>query len=85
MLRAIILGDMSVATIETNDYLTCVKAGKVLKLSPDTVRRYLNNAKEGKTPALEGTQFGRDWLIHKNEIQRYKRERRGRGRQPNGK
>ncbi len=79
------MGAMSVATIETDDYFNCAKAGKVLKLSADTIRRYLNNAKEGKTPALEGTQFGRDWMIHKAEIQRYKKERRGRGRRPNGK
>ena len=71
---------MTLATIETNDYLNCAQAGKALVLSPDSVRRYCNNFKEGKTPALEGIQVGRDWLIPKTEIARYKKERNGKGR-----
>ncbi len=71
---------MKVATIETGDYVNCAKAAKDLKLSPDSVRRYCNNALEGKTPSLNGIQIGREWLIHRSEIQRYKRERTRRGR-----
>lgn len=74
---------MTLATIKPNDYVTCAQAGKALGLSPDSVRRYCNNLKEGKTPALEGIHIGRDWLIPKAEIARYKKERNGKGR-PSG-
>lgn len=70
------------AQIETREYLTCRQAGQALNLAADTVRRYLLNAKENKTPALQGLQVGRDWLIHKTEVNRYKKERRNRGRSP---
>lgn len=68
------------ATIEMNDYLTCAQAAKALRLSPDSIRRYCNNLKEAKTPALKGIQVGRDWLISKEEVARYKKERNGKGR-----
>lgn len=70
------------ATIETRDYLNCSDAAVELGLSSDSVRRYCNNEKEGKTPCLKGLQIGREWLIHKSEIARYKKERNGRGRPP---
>lgn len=70
------------ATIETRDYLTCVQAGHALDLSPDTIRKYCNNALEGKSPSLKAMHVGRDWLINKSEIARYKRDRVGRGRPP---
>lgn len=73
---------MAVATIETRDYMNCGDAAIALGLSPDSIRRYCNNAKEGKTPSLKGLQIGREWLIHKSEIARYKRERNDRGRPP---
>lgn len=73
---------MSVATIETRDYLTCGDAAIALKLSADSIRRYCYNSTIGKTPSLEAMHVGRDWLIHKSEIARYKRERNGRGRPP---
>lgn len=68
------------ATIETRDYVSCSDAAALLGLSSDSVRRYCNNRKEGKTPSLHAIQIGREWLIHKSEIARYKRERVGRGR-----
>lgn len=71
---------MTVATIETRDYLSCGAAAEVLGLSSDSVRRYCNNTKQGRTPSLRGIQIGREWLIHKREIARYKRERVGKGR-----
>jgi hypothetical protein len=74
------IGDMSVATIDTNDYLTCVQAAKALGLSPESVRAYCNNESKGATPALKGMHVGRDWIIHKSEIARYKKERNSRGR-----
>lgn len=74
---------MNVATIETNDYMNCSEAAEALGLSSDSVRRYCNNEKEGKTPSLKGMQIGREWLIHKAEVARYKKERNDRGRPPN--
>jgi hypothetical protein len=71
---------MTVATIETRDYLTCAKAAEALGLSADSIRRYCYNEKVGKTPFLKAIHVGRDWLIHKSEIARYKKERVGRGR-----
>lgn len=73
---------MNVANIETRDYVNCGRAAEVLGLSSDSIRRYLNNAKAGKTPFLSGIQVGREWLIHKAEIARYKKERQSKGRPP---
>ena len=70
------------ATIETRDWLNCAAAAEALALSADSVRVYCNNHLTGKTPALKGMQIGREWLIHKDEIARYKKERQDRGRQP---
>jgi hypothetical protein len=74
---------MSVATIETSDYLTCNEAADALGLSAVSIRVYCNNAKSGKTPALKGMHVGRDWIIHKSEIARYKKERNDPGRPSN--
>lgn len=71
---------MTVEQIETGDYLNCGTAAKALGLSADSIRRYCNNAKEGKTPSLQGIQIGREWLIHSAEVARYKKERQSRGR-----
>ena len=71
---------MSVATIETGDYVNCGQAAEQLGLTSDSVRRYCNNSKEGKSPSLKGIQIGREWLIHKDEITRYQNDRQGRGR-----
>ena len=68
------------ATIETRDYLTCQGAAEILGLSADSIRRYCYNSKIGKTPCLDAMHVGRDWLIHKSEIARYKKERNGKGR-----
>lgn len=70
------------ATIETRDYMTCGDAAEALGLSADSIRRYCYNANIGKTPSLKAMHVGRDWLIHKSEIARYKRERVGKGRPP---
>lgn len=68
------------AQIETKEYFNCSRAAEALGLSADSVRQYCNNALKGKTPALQALQIGREWLIHKTEISRYKKERNGRGR-----
>lgn len=64
--------------------MNCADAASALGLSPDSVRKYCNNFDDGKTPSLKALQLGRDWLIHKSEIARYKRERNERGRPPEG-
>ena len=45
-------------------------------LTPDTVRRYLNDA---ENPKLKGEKIGRDWFVPRKEIERYRRERRPKG------
>lgn len=73
---------MGVATIETRDYLTCRQAAEELGLSPDTVRQYIHNASRNRTPQLKGFQVapGTDLLIHRSELNRYKKERKDVGR-----
>lgn len=76
---------MTLAQIETDDYYTCAEAAEELGLSPDSVRRYLNNAlsdDEKLRPKLAGISVGNGWLIHRDEIERYKQERLPKGRQP---
>lgn len=68
------------ATIETTEYLSTAQAASMLKLDTDTIRRYCKNSQEGKTPALNGIQVGRAWLVHRDEIARYKSERKIPGR-----
>lgn len=74
---------MTLATIDTRDYVSCSEAADELGLSTDSVRKYCNNDKDGKTPSIKGLQIGREWLISKSEIARYKKERNGRGRPSN--
>lgn len=76
---------MNVATIETTEFLTCAEAGKQLKLSADTVRQYCHNKAKGKTPAFDGFQMkaGSEWFIHRKEVDRYEKERQGKGRPVN--
>lgn len=57
-------------------FLTVDEAAKALGLAVDSVRRYCNAEK----PKLYAEKFGRDWLIPKSEIDRYKRERNTVGR-----
>lgn len=71
---------MAVATIETTEYLSTAEAAEMLGLDTDTVRRYCRNASEGRTPSLKGMQVGRAWLVHKDEIDRYRKERKDPGR-----
>ncbi len=71
------------ATIETDEYLTCKEAARALGLSPTTIRIYCNNFELEKTPSLKGMHVGRDWIIHKTEIARYKKERNDPGRPSN--
>lgn len=71
---------MTVATIETTDYLSTAEAARKINQPVGTVQRYCLNAEQGKTPAINGRRFGRSWFIHKDEIARYLKEKRGPGR-----
>lgn len=71
------------ATIETSDYLSTAEVARRAKQSVETIQRYCLNAEQGKTPAITGTRFGRSWFIHKDELARYLKEKRGPGR-PSG-
>lgn len=70
---------MAVAIKITGDYLTPEEAADELGLTADTIRRYCNHT---QSPKLKGEKLGRDWLIPKKEVERYKRERRETGRPP---
>lgn len=74
---------MTLATINTDECFTTAEAAKKIGgVSPHTVTRYCLNHEEGKTPAIEAMRWGRTWLIHKDEINRFKKERRDPGRPP---
>ena len=52
------------------ELLTVNEAGKLLRLNPETVARYI---REGKIP---GVKFGRVWRIEKEDLKRFIRERK---------
>lgn len=88
---------MSLATIETTEYVSPAKAAELinkgadLEITAHTVRRYClnyakNEAKKRKgddrvTPEIKATRFGRSWQIHLSDIEGYRANRRSRGRQ----
>jgi excisionase family DNA binding protein len=59
-------------------YFTSAEAAEILELTRDTVQHYC----QGESPKINAEKIGRDWLIPKSEIDRYKRERRTVGRPP---
>lgn len=61
-------------------FLTPAEVGKLLGLPPETVQRYLLNAKQGKTPAIHGEKFSCAWLVLPSAVERYRQERRSPGR-----
>ncbi len=73
---------MIVPTIDTKDYFSVSQAAIRLDLSPDTLRQYIHNKSRGRTPCIKAFQFapGMSWMIHKDEVSRYKRERQEQGR-----
>ncbi len=70
---------MSTVSIEiVGKYYTTEQAAKLLDLDVDTIRRYCNCDPQ----RLFAEKMGRDWFIPKEEIDRYKKERREPGRPP---
>jgi excisionase family DNA binding protein len=57
-------------------FFTVEEAAQALGLAVDSVRRYCNATK----PKINAKKAGRDWLIPKSEIERYRRERNAVGR-----
>lgn len=70
---------MSTVTIETRDYLSTAQAANRLGVDTDTVKRYCN----ARPPRLKAIKLGNAWLIHKDEIERYRRDESSRGRPKN--
>ena len=63
-------------TIGNQIFLTTEEAAESLGLAVDSVRRYCNQ----ENPKIKGKKFGRDWLIPKSEIERYKKSQQPVGR-----
>lgn len=57
-------------------YLTVDEVAAELGLAVDSVRRYCNQS----PPKLTGRKWGRDWVVAQSEVDRYKKERKARGR-----
>ncbi|MEM1303666.1 MAG: helix-turn-helix domain-containing protein [Planctomycetota bacterium] len=73
------------ASVDTDVYYTTAEAADELGISQDSVRRYCANHLEDRTPAIRGELIGRSWFIHPDELERFKKERRGMGRPKSGK
>lgn len=71
---------MNVASIITKEYLTTAEAAKRLSVKAETVQRYCLNSEQGKTPAIDALRFGRSFMIHRDVLKRFRKERRPRGR-----
>lgn len=70
---------MSVAINFTEKYLTTNQAARVLRVTPDTVKRYCNQ----DPPRIKAEKVGRDWLIAKSELDKYLSEESDIGRPKN--
>lgn len=69
------------STINTEEFVgTTEAARKIGGVTGETITRYCLNFREGRTPAIEAIQVGGRWLIHKSEVNRFKKERRDPGR-----
>lgn len=71
---------MTVATIETADFLTTNEVASKLRMKVETIQRYCKNYEEKKTPAIHAMRFGRSFMIHKDELARFRKERKPPGR-----
>lgn len=58
------------------EFYTTAEAAELLDLNRETVRHYC----QGSDPKIKAQKVGRDWLIPRAEINRYKRDRREVGR-----
>lgn len=63
----------------TEKYYTTGQAAKILRVAPDTVKRYCNQY----PPRIIGEKVGRDWMIPKSEIDKYLAEENDMGRPKN--
>ncbi len=58
------------------EYLTIGEVAKRLRVDPETVRRWLNQK------VLPGYQFGRQWRVRPDELEKFIEERHNLGDQP---
>lgn len=54
------------------EFLSTREAAEILGLNYHTLRHYC----QGDNPRIKAEKIGRDWLIPRAEVERYKRERR---------
>lgn len=54
------------------EFLSTQEAADYLGLDRETLRHYC----QGNNPRIKAEKLGRDWMIPKEELQRYARERR---------
>jgi len=52
-----------------SSYVTSAEAAEIMGFSPDHVRKLIIRGK------LKGEKFGRNWIIHKKELLKVKRQR----------
>ena len=65
-----------IMSIVSTDYLPYQTAAKTLGLQPETVRRYIHSGE------INAESVGRTYYIHRDEVARFQRDRKPRGRQP---
>ena len=70
------------ATIETSEFLTTNEVAAKLRMKVETIQRYCKNFEEKKTPAIQAMRFGRSYMVHKDEVARFRRDRKPPGRPP---
>lgn len=63
----------------TEKYFTTKQAAKILRVTPDTVKKYCNQ----DPPRINGEKVGRDWMIPKSEIDKYLADDNDTGRPKN--
>jgi excisionase family DNA binding protein len=59
---------------KNEDFLTTREAAAELGFAEDTVRRYINKG------MIKAQMFGNSWAVSRTEIERYREEKRPRGR-----
>jgi excisionase family DNA binding protein len=67
-------GKQNLIMLESNSVYTTSEAATILAVQPKTVTRYIERG------LIAAQKKGRDYLIGQDELERFKQERRGRGK-----